>query len=358
MHDTRKGRRLEAGSSDQRAVDVLLGHERVDIIRFHAATIEDADAVRRGFAAEASQLATDAVIDWQHTKATSASAIGSDGTAPSALRPLRLTSLLLLVAIVVMSARYRTTDVAALLDAIRADERIDAAAVRGGLAICMAAAIAFRCGQFPAVLWVKRLAAGSVLIGLSQVVTIVLPAFILAVRLSPLWPLAPEAGSLFVSLGVLTSITLGLTVGSTKRIGDVPTIVCVMLCGPALMCASVPFAEVAPKAGLCLLVIVLSLSLRPLLVTRESPVLHVAREWYYAEEMARFVIVGPLRVVAILVEFIDRRLLGGGQEAAWVQPGTRFANLIDSVRDAEPKYYGIAIVWAVVGLLAALALAR
>ena len=170
-------------------------------------------------------LVTDAVIDWQRAKANS--------QPPSALLPLRMTSLLLLVAVVVMSARYRTTDVAELLEAIRSDKRIDALAVRGGLAICMAAAIAFRCGQFPAVLWVKRLTAGSPQIGISHLLTIILPAFVLAVRLSPLWQLAPEAGSLFESLGVLTTLTMGLTVCSTRRLSELPTIVGVMLCGSA-----------------------------------------------------------------------------------------------------------------------------
>ncbi len=303
-----------------------------------------------------SWLVTDAVIDWQRAKACQRGEGSDCKPAASALTPLRLTSMLLLVAIAVLSARYRTTDVAALLEAVRSDERIDASAVRGGLAICMAAAIAFRCGQFPAVLWVKRLTAGSSPIGIGGLLPILLPAVVLAVRLSPLWRMAPEAGSLFASQCTLTTVTMGMTACSTRRFSEVPTIVCVMLCGQALICCGSPFSDAAFPVGLGLLAIVVSLLLRPLLAPRCSSVLHIAREWWFAEEFARFAIVGPLRVVAILVEFIDRRLLGGGREDAWTQPGTRFANLMDSVRDAEPKYCGIAIVWAVIGLLAVLAI--
>ena len=445
-----------------------------------------------------SWLVTDAVIDWQRARVNSES--------PSALPPLRLTSLLLLVAVVVMSARYHTTDVATLLEAMRADERIDAVAVRGGLAICMAAAIAFRCGQFPAVLWVKRLTAGSSQIGVSHLLTIIVPAFVLAVRLSPLWPLAPEAGSLFATLGALTSVTMGLTACSTKRFNELPPIVCVMLCGQALICCGSPFPQAAVSAGVSLLIGLVGLSflegrlsrlsnygqgvalmatlwgpaslaaampmsgtepspdagpeltvvwaammlgqlllcfafvracwadrdsddstessiadrqwasrvgylfvcatiacvlwatgngrriaanttpatiptpssgieillagllgvvpalllferfvpLRQSLAQRFDSLLRVAREWWFAEELAQFLIVRPLRVVAIVIEFIDRRLLGGGRDDAWIEPGTRFAHLIDSVRVAEPKFYAIAIAWAVAGLIVAM----
>lgn len=458
-----------------------------------------------------SWLVTDAVIDWQRTKVALPAPVNSDNAKFGGRAPLRLTSLLLLVAIVVLSARYRTTDVATLLEAVRSDERIDASAIRGGLAICLAAAIAFRCGQFPAVLWVKRLTAESSPVGIGFVLPILVPAFVLAARLSLLWRMAPEAGSLFASLGALTTVTMGLTACSTRRFYDVPTIVCVMLCGQALICCGSPVADAAVLSGLSMLmgilgmlfyestsctrtrsqqasffgilaaswtpaalagtlslagsgpspdaaptpggvwwamllgqllssfalvrgalalrgqdeagrvpqpdqkpssvlsvllafavmvcvawaigggerlaaegttsdatpmprvgfeflivgvlgVVLSGLLFRPLasfqqsLAQRFDSVLHVAREWWYVEELARFTIVGPLRVVAIVVEFIDRQLLGGGREDAWIQPGTRFANLIDSVREAEPNFYGIAIGWAVIGLLVALTL--
>src|SRR5947199_2558961 len=44
-HDRNKSRRVQARAADQRAVDLGLGHEPVDVLGLDAATVEDPDAL-------------------------------------------------------------------------------------------------------------------------------------------------------------------------------------------------------------------------------------------------------------------------------------------------------------------------
>src|SRR5262249_20393236 len=63
LHDAGEGHRIEARTTHERAVDVRLGHERIDVLGLHAAAVEDADALggrRRGARAD---LAADGVVD-------------------------------------------------------------------------------------------------------------------------------------------------------------------------------------------------------------------------------------------------------------------------------------------------------
>src|SRR5438874_656286 len=46
-HDSDKARHLEAWAADERAIDVGLGDEPANVVRFHAAPVEDATAIRR-----------------------------------------------------------------------------------------------------------------------------------------------------------------------------------------------------------------------------------------------------------------------------------------------------------------------
>src|SRR3989442_1571862 len=44
-HDSNKSRRVQARAADQRAVDLGLGHELVDVLGLDAAAVEDPDAL-------------------------------------------------------------------------------------------------------------------------------------------------------------------------------------------------------------------------------------------------------------------------------------------------------------------------
>src|SRR5947207_2370147 len=63
LHDAGEGRGIEARAADEHAVDVGLRHEGIDIIRLHAAAVEEADALRGRRRGAAADLAADGIVD-------------------------------------------------------------------------------------------------------------------------------------------------------------------------------------------------------------------------------------------------------------------------------------------------------
>src|SRR6266850_2598489 len=63
LHDAGEDRGIEARAADERAIDVGLRHEGIDIIRLDAAAVEEADALRRRRRGAAADLAADGIVD-------------------------------------------------------------------------------------------------------------------------------------------------------------------------------------------------------------------------------------------------------------------------------------------------------
>src|SRR5437773_11789432 len=63
LDDAGEGCGIEARAADERAIDVGLRHEGIDIIRLHAAAVEEADALRRRRRGAAADLAADGIVD-------------------------------------------------------------------------------------------------------------------------------------------------------------------------------------------------------------------------------------------------------------------------------------------------------
>ena len=81
----------------------------------------------------------------------------------------------------------------------------------------------------------------------------------------------------------------------------------------------------------------------------------ICREWFYIEDAVRYGAVLPVRGLASLAEFCDRRLLGGRSEDGWKNAPTRIAGSFEYLRDQPAVYYGLTGVLLLVGLLWTLA---
>ena len=81
----------------------------------------------------------------------------------------------------------------------------------------------------------------------------------------------------------------------------------------------------------------------------------LCREWFYIEDAVRYGAVLPIRGLALLAEFCDRRILGGRSEDVWKYALAHFAGSIEYLRDQPAVYYGLTGVLLVVGLLWTLA---
>jgi len=77
----------------------------------------------------------------------------------------------------------------------------------------------------------------------------------------------------------------------------------------------------------------------------------LSREWFYVENAVRCGINLPVRGLAVLAGFCDRKLLGGRPEDDWKQIPVRLANSLEFQRVQPAVYYGLTGVLLVVGLL-------
>ena len=168
----------------------------------------------------ASWLASDAVIElWRRRVLRQP----SDSELPSVLMPLRLVGVVLLVGVGILDGRYSQTGIQELIEAALSDSRLDANQVRSGLAIVLAAALAWRCGQVPGLLWVRRLIGNAPTTSAAVpssawqpayawicCVAVVVPAAALIVRLQSLWKDQRDAAFLLGALGALTTLMAGL----------------------------------------------------------------------------------------------------------------------------------------------------
>jgi NADH:ubiquinone oxidoreductase subunit 5 (subunit L)/multisubunit Na+/H+ antiporter MnhA subunit len=81
----------------------------------------------------------------------------------------------------------------------------------------------------------------------------------------------------------------------------------------------------------------------------------LCREWFYIEDAIRYGAVMPVRGLALLAEFCDRRILGGRSEDGWKHAPIRIAGSFEYLRDQPAVYYGLTGVLLLVGLLWTLA---
>lgn len=81
----------------------------------------------------------------------------------------------------------------------------------------------------------------------------------------------------------------------------------------------------------------------------------LCREWFYISDAVCYGAVLPIRGLAALAEFCDRRILGGRSEDGWKYVPAHFAGSIEYLRDQPAVYYGLTGVLLVVGLLWTLA---
>lgn len=81
----------------------------------------------------------------------------------------------------------------------------------------------------------------------------------------------------------------------------------------------------------------------------------LCHEWFYIEDAVRYGVALPIRGLAALAEFCDRRIPGGRSEDGWKYAPTHFASSIEYLRDQPAVYYGLTGVLLLVGLLWTLA---
>jgi hypothetical protein len=81
----------------------------------------------------------------------------------------------------------------------------------------------------------------------------------------------------------------------------------------------------------------------------------LCRGWFYIEDAVRYGAAVPVRGLALLAEFCDRRILGGRSEDGWKHTPTRIASSFEYLRDQPAVYYGLTGVLLLVGLLWTLA---
>ncbi len=127
------------------------------------------------------------------------------------LTVLRLSSIALLAAVLLVVTRYGTTSVSEFVSAALNDERVDARVVRGGIVVWFALAVIGRAAMFPATVWLRSLTDARSRDVLPVVVwATVLPAVGLWLALSPLLVAAPENALLITALGTLSGVMVGM----------------------------------------------------------------------------------------------------------------------------------------------------
>ena len=75
------------------------------------------------------------------------------------------------------------------------------------------------------------------------------------------------------------------------------------------------------------------------------------REWFYLDSVFQNGVILPVRGLARLAEFCDRRILGGTSEDGWKRSATSMADSLEYLRLQPAIYYGLTAVLLVVGLL-------
>ncbi|MFT5095152.1 MAG: NADH:ubiquinone oxidoreductase subunit 5 (subunit L)/multisubunit Na+/H+ antiporter MnhA subunit, partial [Porticoccaceae bacterium] len=158
-----------------------------------------------------------------------------------------------------------------------------------------------------------------------------------------------------------------------SRLGNlVPTIaaslaliVCMVPLGGGLMAQSelparlLAFGAATPA---CLLGVVsawllshASDAVRGRVATSLDSLTRLCREWFYIEDAVRYGAAMPVRGLALLAEFCDRRILGGRSEDGWKHAPIRIAGSLEYLREQPAVYYGLTGVLLLVGLLWTLA---
>jgi len=77
----------------------------------------------------------------------------------------------------------------------------------------------------------------------------------------------------------------------------------------------------------------------------------LCREWFYLEDAVRCGLALPIRGLAVVTEFCDRKILGGTPEHGWKKVPDRVASTLEHLRFQPAVYYGLTGVLLVVGLL-------
>jgi len=114
-----------------------------------------------GFLCGVACLATDlivVVVAWLLLDVTVARHLASSGKNVSAspLKPLQVSSLLLVAVLALAHSRYETTQLGDIYRAATSDAKVDAASVRTMLGSLVALAIGLRAAMLPGVLWLRR----------------------------------------------------------------------------------------------------------------------------------------------------------------------------------------------------------
>lgn len=305
---------------------------------------------------------------------------GRTTVGPRVLMPLRLSSLLLIGAMGLSQARYHTTSIDELVSAALRDQRVDAAVARGGCATMLAGAIILRLGLFPFSLWLKRLIASRSPLRLQLLVAIVIPAFSLGLRLVPLWRETDETPLLFVMLGMVGFVPLVITAILQRGTADRCGVALVALSGFASAFLGVPI-QFGPEvvAGLLAVTLIIVTLIERRAATAStsedasattpagtesdvagllSELLRVPRRWWYIEEVTTWLWAIPLKVIAAILEFVDRVVLCGAKETAWTRKFVAAAEFLDAIRLGKAKYYALVVVWVATGLIAVAVLGR
>lgn len=117
-------------------------------------------------------------------------------------------SVLLLIATLMATARFGTTNLSEIIERCSSDARVDAMAVASGLSVLFALAVAVRCALFPAMIWPRTcLETQSRGAGLIVMLAGVLPGISLAIGTQPLSGISADGCLLLGMLGVLTCLT-------------------------------------------------------------------------------------------------------------------------------------------------------
>lgn len=136
--------------------------------------------------------------------------VGRERQSSGFLIVLRLTSVALLAAVLLVVARYGTTSLSEFVSAALSDSRVDADVVRGGIVVWFALAVAGRAAMFPATIWLRSLTESTSRNVLPMIVwATVLPAVGLWLSLTPLLSAAGESSLLIATLGILSGVMVG-----------------------------------------------------------------------------------------------------------------------------------------------------